>query len=176
MQLDEALDRVLQAVVPLPIEAAERVSTFDARGRILAADLRSLIDVPPADNTAMDGYALRAADVSESGVTLPLSQRIAAGAIAAPLLAGTAARIFTGGQLPAGADAAFDDADRALLTDPQNNGGLLVACAEADVAAVVDIFRAAGCARAARVGRVLHERADEHGGARKLRVVAPLTR
>jgi molybdopterin molybdotransferase len=105
MQLDEALERVLQAVVPLPIEAAERVSTFDARGRILAADLRSLIDVPPADNTAMDGYALRAADVSESGVTLPLSQRIAAGAIAAPLLAGTAARIFTGGRLPAGADA-----------------------------------------------------------------------
>ena len=105
MQLDEALERVLQAVVALPIDAAERVSTFDARGRILAGDLCSLIDVPPADNTAMDGYALRAADVSESGVTLPLSQRIAAGAIAAPLLAGTAARIFTGGQLPAGADA-----------------------------------------------------------------------
>jgi len=105
MKLDEALERVLQAVVPFPIEAAERVSTFDARGRTLAADLRSLIDVPPADNTAMDGYALRAADVSESGVTLPVSQRIAAGAIAAPLLAGTAARIFTGGQLPAGADA-----------------------------------------------------------------------
>jgi molybdopterin molybdotransferase len=105
MKLDEALERVLQAVVPFPIEAAERVSTFDARGRTLAADLRSLIDVPPADNTAMDGYALRASDVSESGITLPVSQRIAAGAIAAPLLAGTAARIFTGGQLPAGADA-----------------------------------------------------------------------
>jgi molybdopterin molybdotransferase len=105
MELDEALERVLQAVPPLPIEATERVSTFDARGRVLAADLCSLIDVPPADNTAMDGYALRVAEVSESGVTLPLSQRIAAGAIAAPLLAGTAARIFTGGQLPAGADA-----------------------------------------------------------------------
>jgi len=105
MKLDEALERVLQAVVPFPSEAAERVSTFDARGRTLAADLHSLIDVPPADNTAMDGYALRAADVSESGITLPVSQRIAAGAIAAPLLAGTAARIFTGGQLPAGADA-----------------------------------------------------------------------
>ena len=105
MKLDEALERVLQAVAPFPIEAAERVSTFEARGRVLAADLCSLIDVPPADNTAMDGYALRAADVSESGVTLPVSQRIAAGAIAAPLLAGTAARIFTGGQLPAGADA-----------------------------------------------------------------------
>jgi molybdopterin molybdotransferase len=105
MELDEALERVLQAVPPLPMDAAESVSTFDARGRVLAADLCSLIDVPPADNTAMDGYALRVADVSESGVTLPLSQRIAAGAIAAPLLAGTAARIFTGGQLPAGADA-----------------------------------------------------------------------
>ena len=105
MELDEALERVLQAVPPLPIEAAERVSTFDARGRVLATELHSLIDVPPADNTAMDGYALRVADVPESGVTLPISQRIAAGAIAAPLLEGTAARIFTGGQLPAGADA-----------------------------------------------------------------------
>ncbi len=105
MKLDEALERVLQAVPPWPIDAAERVSTFDARGRVLAADLCSLIDVPPADNTAMDGYALRVVDVSESGVTLPVSQRIAAGAIAAPLLAGTVARIFTGGQLPAGADA-----------------------------------------------------------------------
>ena len=105
MELDEALERVLQAVAPFPIEAAERVSTFEARGRILAADLCSLIDVPPADNTAMDGYALRVADVSAAGVSLPVSQRIAAGAVTSPLQPGTAARIFTGGQVPPGADA-----------------------------------------------------------------------
>ena len=67
--------------------------------------MRSLIDVPPADNTAMDGYALRCADVPASGTVLPVSQRIPAGASWQPLQAGTAARIFTGAQVPTGADA-----------------------------------------------------------------------
>ena len=60
--LDDALARLLAAVSPLGV--TEDVSTFDALGRVLAADVASLIDVPPADNTAMDGYALRAADVA----------------------------------------------------------------------------------------------------------------
>ena len=80
-------------------------STFDALGRVLAADVVSLLDVPPADNTSMDGYALRAADVPAAGTVLPVSQRIAAGHVGAPLQPGTAARIFTGAQVPAGADA-----------------------------------------------------------------------
>ena len=90
---------------PFPAAEAQTLSTFDALGRVLAEDVRSLIDVPPADNTAMDGYALRCADVPAAGTVLPVSQRIPAGAPGQPLQAGTAARIFTGAQVPAGADA-----------------------------------------------------------------------
>ncbi|MEP7057221.1 MAG: gephyrin-like molybdotransferase Glp [Caldimonas sp.] len=103
LTLDEALTRLLGAVGP--IGAPERLSTFDARGRVLAADVASNLDVPPADNTAMDGYALRCADVPAAGTTLPVSQRIPAGVVGAALEPGSAARIFTGAQIPAGADA-----------------------------------------------------------------------
>jgi molybdopterin molybdotransferase len=92
-------------VQSFPLIEAQTVSTFDALGRVLAADVHSLIDVPPADNTSMDGYAMRAADVSAAGTVLPVSQRIPAGVVGQPLQAGTAARIFTGAQVPAGADA-----------------------------------------------------------------------
>lgn len=76
----------------------------DALGRVLAEDLVAPIDVPPADNSAMDGFALRHADWRDDHGTLPLSQRIAAGVPPAPLEPGTAARIFTGAEIPAGAD------------------------------------------------------------------------
>src|SRR5882724_2957375 len=105
LTLDEALARLLAAVQPLPATEAESVSTFDALGRVLAEELRSLVDVPPADNSEMDGYALRVSDVPTSGAELVVSQRVAAGAVGAPLQAGTAARIFTGAQVPEGADA-----------------------------------------------------------------------
>src|SRR5450432_3020971 len=103
--LDEAVERILARVQPPTPEAAEELSTFDALGRVLAADVRSLIEVPPADNSAMDGYALRVADVPAAGTVLPISQRIPAGFVGAPLEAKTLARIFTGAQVPAGADA-----------------------------------------------------------------------
>ena len=90
---------------PLPSTEAQAVSTFDALGRVLAHGVSSAIDVPPADNTSMDGYALRCADVPAAGTVLPVSQRIPAGVVGAPLLPGSAARVFTGAQLPAGADA-----------------------------------------------------------------------
>ena len=72
---------------------------------MLAEDVCSALDVPPADNTSMDGYALRCADVAVAGTLLPVSQRIPAGVLGGPVLPGTAARIFTGAQLPSGADA-----------------------------------------------------------------------
>ena len=103
LTLAEALDRLTAAVSPL--DAAEMVPTFDAFGRILAEDVRSTLDVPPADNTAMDGYALRSADVPAEGTVLPVSQRIPAGQVPSALQPGTAARIFTGAQIPEGADA-----------------------------------------------------------------------
>ena len=103
--LDDAVARILARVPEMSPANAETVSTFDALGRVLAADVRSLIDVPPADNSEMDGYALRVADVPVAGSVLPLSQRIAAGSVGVPLEAGSAARIFTGAQIPLGADA-----------------------------------------------------------------------
>ncbi len=103
--LDEAVSRLLARVVPLPASRVETVSTFDARGRVLAESVRSTIDVPPHDNSEMDGYALRAADVPAAGTVLPVSQRIPAGSVGTSLTPGTAARIFTGAPLPDGADA-----------------------------------------------------------------------
>ena len=100
--LDEAMAELLGHAQPaLP---TEMVSTFDADGRVLAQDVVSALQVPPQDNSAMDGYAVRCADVA-AGVSLPVSQRIAAGNAGAPLQPGTAARIFTGAPVPLGADA-----------------------------------------------------------------------
>ena len=103
--LDEALARLVAGAVPHAIVQTESVSTFDALGRVLAAEVLSALDVPPADNTSMDGYALHAADVPAAGAVLAVSQRIPAGVVGHALQRGTAARIFTGGQVPPGADA-----------------------------------------------------------------------
>lgn len=105
LTLEEALARLLDAVAPLPASGHETLSTFDALGRVLQADVRSMLDVPPQDNTSMDGYALRCADVPAIGALLPVSQRIPAGVVGEPLQPGSAARIFTGAQVPVGADA-----------------------------------------------------------------------
>ena len=85
--------------------AAESVAVTAALGRVLAAPQTSAITVPPLDNSAMDGYAVRVTDVPVAGVRLPVSQRIPAGAVGEPLQPGTAARIFTGAPVPPGADA-----------------------------------------------------------------------
>jgi molybdopterin molybdotransferase len=102
ISLEEALDRLMAAVAPFPVSTAESLPTAQALGRVLAADVVSLVDVPPGDNTSMDGYAMRAADVPVSGAMLPVSQRIPAGTAPQALVPGTAARIFTGAQVPAG--------------------------------------------------------------------------
>src|SRR5690242_12439920 len=103
LSLDDAIERIRARVAAPGADRSETVSTFAALGRFLAADVRSQIDVPPADNSAMDGYALRAADAAQPGTVLPISQRIVAGSVGEPLASGTAARIFTGAQIPAGA-------------------------------------------------------------------------
>ncbi len=101
--LDEALAELLAHAAPLP--GVDTVTTFDADGRVLAQDCVSALQVPPQDNSSMDGYAVRCADVAATGVVLSVSQRIAAGSAGEPLAPGTAARIFTGAPVPAGADA-----------------------------------------------------------------------
>jgi molybdopterin molybdotransferase len=103
MALDDALAALLGRAAPLA--DTEWVPTFDAVGRALAQDLVSALQVPPQDNSSMDGYAVRRADVTEKGVVLPISQRIPAGHAGVPLQPGTCARIFTGAPMPEGADA-----------------------------------------------------------------------
>jgi molybdopterin molybdotransferase len=103
LSYEEALDHLLAAAVP--VTETKAVPLAAARGCILAAAQTSSIAVPPLDNSAMDGYALRCADIAQAGVALPVSQRIPAGTVGQPLAAGTAARIFTGAPVPAGADA-----------------------------------------------------------------------
>jgi len=100
LPLNDALAQIL-ATTPAPPEL-ESLSIFDALGRVLGASVVNARDVPPFDNSAMDGYAVRAADLPG---TLRVSQRIPAGAPAAPLESGTVARVFTGAVLPPGADA-----------------------------------------------------------------------
>jgi molybdopterin molybdotransferase len=99
----EALDHVLAHAAPLP---PEQVPLNDALGRVLAADLKALRTQPPADVSAMDGYAARASDVANVPVQLRVIGEVAAGRpFMAGVGAGEAARIFTGGVMPAGADA-----------------------------------------------------------------------
>ena len=103
LEFGEALVRLLADAHP--VGETEAVPTWAAAGRVLATGLSSAIDVPPLDNTSMDGYAVRCADVPAGGVKLAVAQRIPAGSVGHTLAPGTAARIFTGAPLPAGADA-----------------------------------------------------------------------
>lgn len=103
MPLDEALSALLSQIRPL--SGDETVATFDADGRILAQDVVSALQVPAFDNSSMDGYAVRTADLQQVGVELTVTQRIAAGQQGLALQAGQVARIFTGAPVPAGADA-----------------------------------------------------------------------
>ncbi len=102
LSFDDALASLL-AAARAPV-AAETVKLFDAGGRVLAETVASALDVPPHDNSAMDGYAVRQADLSGTG-PLRVAQRIAAGSIGELLAPGTAARIFTGAPIPPGCDA-----------------------------------------------------------------------
>lgn len=99
--VDEVVDQLLGMVQPTRLT---QTVTLDAGlNACLAQDIRSPIDVPPADNSAMDGYAIAFDTVSDT-LTYEVSDRIAAGHPGKPLKAGTVARIFTGAQIPAGAD------------------------------------------------------------------------
>jgi molybdopterin molybdotransferase len=115
LALDDALGALLAQARPLA--ATETVATFDADGRVLAEDLVSPLQVPPQDNSSMDGYAVRSAEIADEGVPLAISQRIPAGASPQPLQPGTAARIFTGAPVPAGADAIVMQEDTEALAD-----------------------------------------------------------
>jgi molybdopterin molybdotransferase len=99
----QALDHLLSHAQA--VKETETVSMQSALGRVLAQNVDSLVDVPPLDNTSMDGYAIRTADTQTPGSILRVAQRIPAGSVGAMLEPGTAARIFTGAPVPPGADA-----------------------------------------------------------------------
>jgi len=93
-----------------PVVGTEQVGLHEADGRVLAADVTAPVDLPPFDNSAVDGYAVRLAGPQDGG-RLPVLGRLAAGAPARPLIHGSAQRIFTGAALPPGADTVFMQED-----------------------------------------------------------------
>jgi molybdopterin molybdotransferase len=103
LSVDEALEVLLAGA--RRVAEVEQVATLEATGRVLARAQASTMDVPPMDNSAMDGYAVRTADVRSPDTKLKVAQRIMAGSVGKALEPGTAARIFTGAPIPAGADA-----------------------------------------------------------------------
>ena len=117
LSLDDALPQLLAQAVAL--NRVDTVSTFDADGRVLAQVVTSALQVPPQDNSSMDGYAVRAADCVQAGAVLRVTQRIPAGTHGTQLNAGEAARIFTGAPIPPGADAVVMQEDCDALEDEQ---------------------------------------------------------
>ncbi|MDI9331590.1 MAG: molybdopterin molybdotransferase MoeA [Alphaproteobacteria bacterium] len=115
LTLDEALPGLLARAVPL--SGVQEVDLHDADGRVLAQDLVAPLQVPPHDNSSMDGYALRCADVPRPGVFLKVTQRIPAGSQGRALSPGEAARIFTGAPIPPCADAVVMQEDTEALAD-----------------------------------------------------------
>jgi molybdopterin molybdotransferase len=103
LSVDEALETLLAGA--RPVAEVEQVPTMAAVNRVLAQGQASTMDVPPMDNSAMDGYAVRLADLKSPDAKLRVAQRIPAGSVGKPLEPGTAARIFTGAPIPPGADA-----------------------------------------------------------------------
>jgi molybdopterin molybdotransferase len=117
LSLDDALPQLLAQAHALT--AKESVSTFDADGRVLAQDVTAALQVPPQDNSSMDGYAVRTADCAQTGAVLRVTQRIPAGTHGTQLSAGEAARIFTGAPIPPGADAVVMQEDCEALDGDQ---------------------------------------------------------
>ncbi|MGB9365324.1 MAG: gephyrin-like molybdotransferase Glp [Xanthobacteraceae bacterium] len=105
-----------------PVAETETVALKDARGRVLAVDIVAPIDLPPFDNSAVDGYAVRHADVgAKTETTLRIADRLTAGRAAEhAVAAGEAIRIFTGAPMPAGADTVF------MQEDVRTEGGAVI--------------------------------------------------
>jgi molybdopterin molybdotransferase len=103
-------------------KCSQTLTVQEALGRVLAQDMVSSVNVPPMDNTQMDGYVLRAQDVPVAGTILSVSQRIPAGYVGQPLAANTAARIFTGASIPEGATAVVMQEDCEVIGVPSASG------------------------------------------------------
>ena len=111
----QALDHLL--LNAKPVSDSELLTTQNSLGRVLAQAVTSLVDVPPLDNSSMDGYAVRTTDVCEAKSILRVAQRIPAGSVGVQLESGTAARIFTGAPIPLGADAVVMQEDCEIVKE-----------------------------------------------------------
>lgn len=122
LSVTDAVRRIVASVQPL---AAERVPLLDAAGRVLATDAVASVTLPPWDNSAMDGYAARRADLVTIPVTLPVVETVAAGQFPSRAIgAGEVTRIMTGAPVPEGADTVIrvEDTDGGTTTVTITNG------------------------------------------------------
>ena len=144
LSFEQALERLLAAAQPVTEIRSQPLTA--AAGRVLALAQRSTVAVPPLDNSGMDGYAVRSADVTAAGVCLPVSQRIPAGTVGTALQPGSAARIFTGAPVPAGADAVVmqelcEHGDGGVVINHVPRPGENIRRAGEDIAAGAEILR-----------------------------------
>jgi molybdopterin molybdotransferase len=171
LSIDEALARVLARARPLE---PERVPVADAAGRVLAEDVVSGVDLPPFPSSAMDGFAVRAADTPGR---LPVVSRIAAGAPAErPLAPGEAMEISTGGAVPEGADAvvpieAVVTSDDSIEVPEAVPAGAHVRPVGGDVRSGAPLLAAGTVVGAAQVGALAAAGVAETACARRPRVV-----
>lgn len=174
-QLDvvEAMERVVAGVARL---GAERLPAAHARGRVLAAPVRSPVNLPPWNNSAMDGYAVRSADVARVPVTLRVVETVAAGAFPSRAPGpGEATRIMTGAPVPEGADSVIrvEDTDggrdRVVIRD-NRDAGRNVRPAGEDVRAGTDVLAAGAVLGAAQLGLLAAVGATEVDVTRQPRV------
>jgi molybdopterin molybdotransferase len=173
LSFEEALQRLLDGA--LPVTGTELVPTQLALGRVLAESLRSDIDVPPLDNSSMDGYALRCADLTTADYGLKVAQRIPAGSVGHTLAPGTAARIFTGAPVPAGADAVVMQelcvvADGVLTVNHTPKPGEWIRRRGEDIAAGGEVLPAGTLLRPQELGLAASVGAAQLSVRRRLRV------
>ena len=151
ISVDEHAAFVRSLLAGLGARPSERVALADALGRITTSPVESPIALPPFRNSQMDGFAVRAADVTDAPVSLPVAGEVAAAAgTPAPLAAGTAVRIMTGAAVPEGADAVVpvedtepaDDDGRSVRILRPRAAGEYVREAGSDLAAGADVLPA----------------------------------
>ena len=154
----------------------EPVPVFEANNRVLAQDLSAIIDVPPTDNSAMDGYALRRSDWPGPDSAMKISQRIAAGSVGRMLDAGTVARIFTGAPVPEGADTVVmqentreESGDSVRILEVAGKGGNIRARGQ-DISAGNIILKGGQRLRAQELGLIAGQGHARVNCYRKLRV------
>ena len=178
LSVEDALSRLLSQADP--VVDIESIDTLEADGRVLATAVIAPIDVPSLDNSQMDGYAVRVLDVPSAGTVLPISQRIAAGHVGQPLEPGTAARIFTGAPLPAGADAvvmqeASSAADGKVTINQLPERGAWIRRAGCDIAAGDTVVEAGTRLRPQECGLIASVGVARLRVRRRLRVAVAFT-